>query len=244
MPRPKRTIRKVPKQQDYQRESLYPDADFAGRPLFNGMPVDQFKLTPLQPTESFPSSTFGLYGNMAGYGYLTPGAPQGGSMSDYTNPHRLLRGPPTGRLWASRTDNYGPVDTTPFPGYRGIVPENVFHRRNRQNGRNTFGSGNMTVFRFLKNDVHNHDMVLSAGRAYRAVQKIEDARVRQLDRRKALLLSRKGVTSMPEGIQRRLLTSAGLGGTFEQIGLAGMDNAGHGLQKRVKRKRVQRSRAR
>lgn len=242
MPRPKRTVRRVPKptntgpqviehtnpdgrvpwppqyallpkhpDEDAFNYHNWPEADFAGRPLYAGMPVDQVFYDPY----------------VDGCGNMSPTVPvndiQYTNAPDFATPRpewQMFPSPDSGRVYHAGVDygqkfGQGNAAISRDVGWRPLYP---------------LPTGNMSSARFEQTFTPAEKWygTLSAARAYNAAARIEDARVRQLDRRRLASLS--AMKSLPENLREEVLVSAALGGfPGEKIGLAG-----RGLQKTVR----------
>ena len=248
MPRPKRTTfkRKTPEVPDTgPRASLtqdtwggvlpphpdhaaynskhWPQVDIDGRPLYAGIPVDQIVN---QIVHEFGSNT--PYGPERTHAHLIQYENEAYN-AKHPDIQIPLAGPAAGRLWRAQDDHGQKMPEGEWPV---LVPHHFYNTRrmhlnnplDEHNTGNT-SKGQLDVQRACAVRKHHPIEHVSAGRAYHAAAKIEDAWLRQLDRRKQAAPQGVSRGRLPADLKASILAAADLGGSLDEIGLARMNIA-------------------
>ena len=264
MPRPKRTTfkRKTPEVPDtgpsanltrhpwgdvfpphpdraaYNSEHWLVDID--GRPLYAGIPVDQIVN---QIVHEFGSNT--RYGPPRTHTNLIQYEDEAYN-AKHPDIQVQLAGPAAGRLWRAQDDHGQKMQEGSLPV---LVTHHFYNTRRMHldNPLNEHNTGNTSKTQLDIQRAYGLDHPIehvSAGRAYHAAAKIEDAWLKQLDRRKQAALQGVSRGRLPAELKASILAAADFGGSFDEIGLARMNMADQKRVSRAKKKKPRKGKKR
>ena len=224
----------------------WPRADIDGRPLYAGIPVDQIVS---QIVHEFGSDA--LYGPQRLHAHLIQNEDEAYN-AKHPDVQVYLPGPAAGRLWRAQDDHGQKMPEGEWPV---LVPHHFYNTRRAlatynmhlDNPLIEHNTGNTSRRQLnIQRDNRRHHPIehVSARRAYHAAAKIEDAWLRQLDRRKQAALQGVSRGGLQAELKASILAAADLGGSFDKIGLARMNIADQKRVSRAKKKKPRKGKKR